>query len=544
MRPIFKFVQATLLLSCCATATLGQAPDMGSTIDYVLFSSNGAVTNTGISHLTGNVGCNVGAVAGFGNVNGVMHNNDASTVLCATDLLVAYLQLDAAIPDYNVAPLLGNGDTLAPGVYLLNGASVLNGELVLDGMGLANTTYIFQIEGAFSVNAGAKIKLINGAMACNIFWKVEGMINVAAGCTIRGSFIANNAAISLNAGDTLEGRVLSTTGAVSIDGVEAYTPIGCGIPALTGPPPPAMGTVECYAIFSSNGTVSNTGVTIVEGDVGTNNGVTVGFDPLLVLGTVHIIPDASTSDCAADLATLYDTLDAMVPDIELLYPTQFGGNLLLTPHVYLLDAATTLTGTLYLDAQGNTNAVFVILINGTFLTSPNANVVLCNGARAQNVYWKVEGSVTVNDNSTLVGTLVINDGATNVFSTGVTLYGRAVATSGTMSTNTVHVAIPTVCSVLDFEEEEAIVPNVSVTPRIGIGPNPFEISRPLYITLGEDLQVAELRVFDGFGKQVMFVSLREGTTQLATEQLGAGMYFYRLSSTGRVVQTGSLMALH
>jgi len=56
------------------------------------------------------------------------------------------------------------------------------------------------------------------------------------------------------------------------------------------------------------------------GDVGTNVGLTTGFDPLLVTGTIHPIPDASTAQCAADLIDVYTYLNTLPYDIELLYP--------------------------------------------------------------------------------------------------------------------------------------------------------------------------------------------------------------------------------
>jgi hypothetical protein len=85
--------------------------------DFVLFTSVGAVGNTGISQITGNIGTNSGSITGFGNVNGVMHSGDLATTLCAADVLIACNQLNAAIPASFPDPLLGNGDTLTPGVY-------------------------------------------------------------------------------------------------------------------------------------------------------------------------------------------------------------------------------------------------------------------------------------------------------------------------------------------------------------------------------------------------------------------------------------------
>jgi hypothetical protein len=50
----------------------GQTPNLGTTADFVLFTTNGAVTNVGITHLTGHVGSNVGGSTGFGNVDGTL----------------------------------------------------------------------------------------------------------------------------------------------------------------------------------------------------------------------------------------------------------------------------------------------------------------------------------------------------------------------------------------------------------------------------------------------------------------------------------------
>lgn len=511
---------------------------MGTTTQFALFSTNGPVMNTGISQVTGDVGTNNGSNTGFGNVNGNMRSADAATAQAAADLLVAYLELDAAVPDFNIAPFLGTGDTLEPGVYAINGATALDGELVLDAQGHSNTVYIFQIEGSLSVNVNSKIKLINGAVACNVFWKVEGMINVASGSTMRGSFIANNAAIEFNTNDSLEGRALSTAGAVTIDGVVVYTPIGCGSPVLEGPPLPAMGTAECYAIFSADGPVSNTGVTTIFGDVGSNNGLTTGFDTALVVGTVHTVPDMSTNACATDLAQLYNTLNALSHDIELLYPAQFGKGLTLTPHTYLLDGAVTFTDSLYLNAQGESDAVFVIQINGALSTSTYSKVILLNEAKPENVFWLVEGAVEINDYSTFVGTIVCNNGALNLFSTGVTLDGRALTTNGSLSTTAIDATVPSICALLGVE------PGGSITPSIQFAPNPFATTHPVQVTVDAALRAVELRVFDGVGRQVMFKSLPAGTTQLSTEQLTPGIYFYRLSSAGRAVQTGRLVALH
>jgi hypothetical protein len=239
-------VLTAIALLLVPTLNNAQAPPLGTAADFVLFSTNGAVSNSGLSQLTGNVGTNSGSSTAFGNVNGVMHDNDGASAQCAADLLIAYNQLNATVPAFFPAPLLGNGQVLTAGVYSISGAATLNLDLTLNAQGNANAVFIFQIAGPFSTNANSKVKLINGALACNVFWKVEGLVDMAAGTTMRGTVIANNAAINMNTGDTLEGRALSTAGAITVNGVLAYNPIGCGSPTLNGPAAPNLGSTECY----------------------------------------------------------------------------------------------------------------------------------------------------------------------------------------------------------------------------------------------------------------------------------------------------------
>ncbi|MBC7382670.1 MAG: DUF3494 domain-containing protein [Bacteroidia bacterium] len=423
---------AAILFLLCPYVALAQAPTLGTMAGFVLFSTNGAVTNSGISQLTGNVGTNNGSNTGFGNVNGVMNSANAATSQGAADLLLAYNQLNSTTPNYFISNAIGNNDTLVAGVYSISSASTLSGTLTLNANGNASAVFIFKIQGALSSAANSKVRLINGAKACNVFWKIEGLVSMAAGTTMRGTIIANNAAINMNSGDTLEGRALSTTGAVTLNGTFAYTPIGCGSPTLTGPAAPAAGATAIWALFTSTGQVTNSGITYVTGDVGTNNGTTAGFDTLLVTGKVHPTNDTGTASAAAALTGIYSYLNTLPHDIQLLYPAQFGGNLVLTPHTYLLSAATTLIDTVYLNAQGNANAVFVIKITGAFSTSTNARVLLVNGTQAQNVYWKIDGATSINTNSIFRGNIVVNGGGFSM-SSGSVLLGKALVTGGAIT---------------------------------------------------------------------------------------------------------------
>lgn len=523
---------ATAALMCFTTQTHAQVPTLGTSADFVLFTSDGAVSNTGLSLLTGNVGTNNGSSTNFGNVDGVMHDADDAAASAAASLTIAYNQLDAAIPNFFPAPLLGNGQSLTAGTYAIGQSATLENTLILDGDGDSSSEFIFQIEGAFSSSAGAEVVLINGALACNVFWKVEGLVDLATNTVMKGTIVANNAAIVFNSGVSLEGRALSTTGAVTVSGVTAVMPLGCGVPTLTGPAPAPLNTAVCFTIFSGNGEVTNTGVSFVTGDVGTNVGLTTGFQEENVVGTIHSEPDTSTAQSAIDVNNAYTFLNTLPTDIELLFPATFGQGLVLTPHTYLMDAATVLTGTVFLNAQDNPDAVFVIKINGALSTSTFAEVVLQNGAQAKNVFWKVDGAINLNDFTDFKGS-IIGNGAV-ILNTGVNVEGRVLATTGGITTFAIDAQMTEGCAALGVDT------NVNLSNVAKFYPNPFE--SVLNITIeGFDGESSQLTIYNALGAKVVDMTLVSSTTAVSVN-LSAGIYYYKLTNKKGVLQSGKLIS--
>jgi hypothetical protein len=442
-----------LFLLIIPSVSKSQVINLGVAESYAIYTTGGAVTNSGTiykTNVTGNIGTSSDpTLPGFGNIDGDL-TSVANTTLNSqlnSAVLNAYNELNLTIPTLFPAPLLGNNQILYPGIYEVSGATVLNSILTLDAQSNPNAVFIFKINGAFSANAAAKIKLINGALACNVFWKVEGLISSANNTSLKGTFLANNAAIVMNPGDTLEGRLLSIQGAISVSELQAYLPSGCGSSILTGPTAPTLASATCFASFSSNGVNTNTGISTITGDVGTNGStdLTTGYDALLVNGDIHPIPDVVTAQAAADLLIAYNYLVGLDPgEIELLRPDLFGHNLVLTPHVYLMLAAVTLTDTLYFDAKGNANAVFVVNVNGAFSTNVNARVILKNGAQAKNIYWKIDGAVSIAANSIFNGTFIVS-GAISL-SNGVHLNGNALTISGAINSQAVAIIVQSPCA--------------------------------------------------------------------------------------------------
>lgn len=209
------------------------------------------------------------------------------TVQGAADLTTAYNTL-IGVTNTNTthAVAFGSGETLNAGVYSVGAAGSVAGTLTLDALGDANAVFIFKFAGAFTTGAGASVVLTNGASPCNVFWVVQGAIAMGAATAMKGTLIANNAALSAGAGSIISGRLFTTSGAITVDGLTITIPTGCTYLNL--------GTLSTFGLFTSLGNIGNTGSSVITGDVGTNGGSFTGFGTATVNGTFYT-PGASVS---------------------------------------------------------------------------------------------------------------------------------------------------------------------------------------------------------------------------------------------------------
>lgn len=264
-------------------------------------------------------------------------------------------------------------------------------------------------------------------------------------------------------------------------------------------------------------------------------GLTTGYNPLYVTGSIHPIADGSTAACAADLLNIYSYLNTLPYDIELLYPAQFGRNLVLTPHTYILNGATTFIDTLYLDARGNANGVFIIQINGAFSTSTYSKVILTNGTQAKNVFWKIDGAVSINDYSVFNGTIVCNNGAIDL-TTGVTLTGRALTTSGTVMTTAINATMTPGCFATGIASLD------DANDAVTIYPNPFNTTATIIINDQFQTENNRLTLYNDLGEVVMNVIITKQTTTLDTSNLRSGIYFFNVIGNDKIIQSGHIIS--
>jgi len=206
----------------------------------------------------------------------------------------------------------------------------------------------------------------------------------------------------------------------------------------------SLGTSQSFAVLGGS-TVTNTGPTVITGNLGVSPGSSVtGFPPGTVVGGSIHAADATAAQAQSDLTTAYNTAAGMPCGVDL--TGQNLGGLTLTPNVYCFTSSAALTGTLTLNLQGNPNAFFLFKIGSTLTTASASSVVLINSGGAgcpSNLFWQIGSSATLGTGSTFGGNILALTSVT--MTTGSALSGRALARNGavTLDSNTVNSALCT-----------------------------------------------------------------------------------------------------
>jgi hypothetical protein len=423
--------------SFTTSPTVGQVPvNLGTAANFAILAGS-TITNTGTTAINGDVGLSPGtAVTGFppGVVNGASHLADPIAAAAKLDLTAAFNDAAGRTGVLTVPTELG-GTTLPPGVYnSAAGTFGITGTLTLDAQGNPDAIFIFQAASTLITASNSNVALINGAQAKNVFWVVGSSATLGTGTTFRGTILAQ-ASITVTTGATIEGRALTQTAAVTLD-TNAIS-IVTVIPTTPPVPPPVivpavnLGTAANFAILAGS-TITNTGVSSVNGNIGLSPGTAVtGFPPGVLNGAFNLA-DATAATAKLDLTAAF--VDAAGRTGAITIPTELGGTTLL-PGVYNSAAGTFgITGTLTLDAQGNPNAVFIFQAASTLITASSSKVLLINGAQANNVFWQVGSSATLGTYSIFKGNILAQ--ASITVTTGTVIDGRALTQTAAVTLDT------------------------------------------------------------------------------------------------------------
>jgi hypothetical protein len=217
-------VLSLLLLATCTFAVkevsaTASTYSLGAAASFSVLAGS-AVTNTGPSVITGDVGVSPGtSITGFlpGIVNapGAIHKTDTLAANAQTDATTAY---NYAVAQPTTMDLTGKdlgGLILTPGVYSYSSSAGLTGTLTLNAQGDPNAFFFFKIGSSLTTASSSMVLYTNGAQPCNVVWAVKSSATLGTGSTFVGTILAQ-ASITATTGDTVYGRLLAKS-AVTLD---------------------------------------------------------------------------------------------------------------------------------------------------------------------------------------------------------------------------------------------------------------------------------------------------------------------------------------
>ncbi|MDO8575779.1 MAG: ice-binding family protein [bacterium] len=239
-----------------------------------------------------------------------------------------------------------------------------------------------------------------------------------------------------------------------------------------------LGTAGSFAVLGGS-TITNTGPTIVNGDLGLSPGTSVtGFPPGIVNGAQHIT-DAVAAQAEADLVTAYNAASGQSTGVTMV-SGDLGGQTLI-PGLYKSASSLGLTGTLTLDAQGNPDAVFIFQLGSALTTASASRVTLVGGTQACNVFWQIGSSATLGTNSNFVGTIIALSSVT--VNTGSSIEGRVLARNGAVTLDTSPINRPTCAApaVIVTPTPPPVLPPAPTPPPVVV---PVTVSTPALPPVG------------------------------------------------------------
>jgi hypothetical protein len=209
--------------------------------------------------------------------------------------------------------------------------------------------------------------------------------------------------------------------------------MGALVWAQTAPP---LGSAQSFAVLGAS-TVTNTGPTVITGDLGVSPGTScTGFPapctggPGVVNGTIYTGAGSLAGPAQSAAVVAYNDLLAEPCGTNLtgMVLGTSPGAVTLSPGVYCFPATSAqLTGTLTLEGNG----VYVFQIGSTLTTASNSSVVLANGATAGDIFWQVGSSATLGTDTVFAGSILAL--TSDTVTTGTSVTGHVFALNGAVT---------------------------------------------------------------------------------------------------------------
>jgi hypothetical protein len=222
-------------------------------------------------------------------------------------------------------------------------------------------------------------------------------------------------------------RLASCSALVAVFSIGALVALLGGAAAAVKNVP--LGTADRFAVLAGAG-ISNTGPSVISGDVGTYATTSIDGDPFVINGK-NQGGNGVTQQAKIDLANAIVVAAGEVP------PAQTVADITgmdLPAGIYNSASTILLTGAVTLNGHGDRNAIFVFQAGSALTTMSGSVVNLVNGAQSCNVYWVVGSDATLGTFSTFRGNLLVHRDLT--VTTGVNIHGRVLADTGAVTLDT------------------------------------------------------------------------------------------------------------
>ncbi|QWT22769.1 DUF3494 domain-containing protein [Subtercola sp. PAMC28395] len=225
--------------------------------------------------------------------------------------------------------------------------------------------------------------------------------------------------------------------------------------------PVDLGTAGTYGVLGASA-VTNTGPTVVTGDVGVSPGTSItGFSGApngTYTGSLHQT-DPAAAQAQNDLTTAFNAAAGLTPTTSGL--SEMNG-LSLTPGVYS-GGALSLANNGTLTLAGSASSVWVFQAASTLTIGSGTHILITGGASGCNVFWEVGSSATLGTSAQFQGTVLAAQSITAT--TGATIVGRLLAANAAVTLDTNTITVPTGCPA-------AGTPTSSPSPEITSGTPP------------------------------------------------------------------------
>ncbi|GAP88793.1 putative large tegument protein [Rosellinia necatrix] len=198
-----------------------------------------------------------------------------------------------------------------------------------------------------------------------------------------------------------------------------------------------LGRAKSYGVVSGTQGITNVGLTVITGNLGTTAKTVSGFAPGVVTAGVMNIGNLAAARAFDDAKLAYASAKKLGPDADISTLNDLTGKTIY-PGVYYAARTITLTGQLFLDARGDSSATWVFQADSALLINLGSSVILTNGAKASNVFWQTGSAATIAVGADFQGSILAYAGI--AVKTGASVNGSLIAITESVTLQSNHIA--------------------------------------------------------------------------------------------------------